>query len=811
MPISIHPKATLAFLCLLLFVCSGAIAQSGVYIDHVLDKQSLIVNTTKGRLTLTAYGPAAMEAFYQRDHLKQLPSYAIAAAPAKTDINLKDSRDQLIFSTPELRAVIDKQPFRIAYFRDGKRLFAEEEGFFAHDALRGFRFSLDKDEKLLGGGQRVLGMNRRGHRLPLYNRAAYGYTTEARQMYFSLPAVMSSKKYILLFDNSARGAMDLGHSDADILQFEAVAGRTAYLVVAADTYPQLIENYVALTGRQPLPPRWAFGNYASRFGYRTETEARATVQKFIDEGFPLDAIVLDIYWFGPDIQGHMGNLDWDREAFPTPEKMLADFKAKGVNTVLITEPFILTTSKRWDEAVVEGALALNPGGKPKRFDFYFGNTGLVDVFDERSADWFWSIYRGLMQQGVEGWWGDLGEPEVHPSDTLHSAGSAEEIHNAYGHRWAELLFSRHQRDYPDKRPFIMMRAGFAGSQRFGMIPWSGDVSRSWDGLKPQVELALQMGLFGFGYSHSDLGGFAGGETFDREMYIRWLQYGVFQPVYRPHAQEHIAPEPVFHDRLTRDILRDYVKLRYRLLPYNYTLAYENATTGMPMMRPLFFEDETDSQLIDRTDAYLWGDAFLVAPVVEPGVEAVQLSLPAGIWFDYWRGERYRGKREVSVPVTLETLPVLVRAGSFIPMVEPVQSTKDYSSQRLQLHYYADRSVRKAEGSMYEDDGKTHRAIEKQQFELLRFEARQRHKSLAFNFSRQTRGYTGMPAQRDMLLTVHNWTAAVRRVAAGDSDLPLIASAGDFAGADRGAYYDGETRRLAIKFPWDGAALELHIK
>ena len=234
-------------------------------------------------------------------------------------------------------------------------------------------------------------------------------------------------------------------------------------------------------------------------------------------------------------------------------------------------------------------LAKTPTGQPRRFDFYFGNTGLVDVFDENAQQWFWEPYEMLFEQGVAATWGDLGEPEVHPGDALHWLSDSEiqatgdEIHNVYGHIWAKMVYENQVRQYPDMRPLILMRSGFAGSQRYGMGPWTGDVSRSWGGLKPQIELSLQMSMFGLAYNHSDLGGFAGGEKFDKELYIRWLQYGVFQPVYRPHAQEHIAAEPVFHDRETRDIVRDYIKLRYRLLPYNYTLAYDNSTTGMPLM------------------------------------------------------------------------------------------------------------------------------------------------------------------------------------------------------------------------------------
>ncbi len=745
----------------------GASADFGHYRSHEVEGNMLTVVSDIGELRVTAVDDSALEIHYLEDGIKQLPSFAIASANPASGLvpTVSESELALIFKIDGITAIVEKSPLRIDFFRDGKPLVAEEHGYFAYETVRGFRFALDSDEKILGGGQRVMGMDRRGRRMPLYNKAHYGYTTESEQMYFSLPAVMSSDKYMIVFDNSASGWLDIGSTEKDVLQFEAVAGRTAYIVIAGDSYPNLVENYTDVTGKQPLPPRWAFGNFASRFGYRTERETRDVVHRFQKKKIPLDAIILDLYWFGPDIKGHMGNLDWDRDAFPNPEQMIADFERDGIKTIAITEPFVLRTSKRWESAVDSEALASNATGSPKTFDFYFGNTGLIDVFDKQAQDWFWKPYEMLFAQGSAGTWGDLGEPEVHPGDSLHflsDAGvqaSGDEIHNAYGHTWARMVYERQVEQYPKLRPLIMMRSGFAGSQRYGMVPWTGDVSREWDGLKPQIELSLQMSLFGLAYTHSDLGGFAGGESFDKEMYIRWLQYGVFQPVYRPHAQDHIAPEPVFHDRETRNIVRDFIKLRYRLLPYNYTLAYENSTTGMPLMRPVFFEDENDASLIDEKDSYLWGDAFFVAPVMDPGAASVRTQLPNGVWFDFWNGQRYRGGSEVEIPVTLETIPVLVRAGSFVPMTEEILTTRDYSSESLTLHYYADASVEQSSGRMFEDDGETRGNIEDGRFELLEFEATQSGDYLRLDLSRSG-AYAEMPARRKLEIVIHNWQSDV---------------------------------------------------
>ncbi|MCW8834213.1 MAG: DUF5110 domain-containing protein [Colwellia sp.] len=812
-----------------LFVqCTAFAYVDNSYLGHQLTADSLVITTEQGEVRLSAYGKEAIEVHYSlskkaqnalAENAANLPSFAIKETATKQLFTLASNEKTIEFSSNKLSAVITKSPFSIAFYKkhDNKNqlLPKEEAGFFVGNAIeneqqynvQGFRFNLADNEKLLGGGERVLGMDRRGHRMPLYNRAHYGYETQSNQMNFSLPAVLSSNKYILLFDNSAKGWMDLGKSEQNIMQFEAVSGRMAYIVFTGDTYPQLLNNYVEVTGKQPMPPRWALGNYASRFGYRSESEVRDTVNKFVELDFPLDALILDLYWFGKDIKGHMGNLTWDKAAFPTPEKMMADIKAQGVNTILITEPFVLTNSKKFPDAEKNQALAKNEDGAPKRFDFYFGNTSLIDVFNDKGKNWFNDIYKTLFQQGVTGWWGDLGEPEVHPSDTIHTLENGnlvngDAIHNVYGHQWAKMVYENQLTLAPNKRPFILMRSGFAGSQRYGMIPWTGDVNRTWGGLKPQVELSLQMGVLGMGYTHSDLGGFAGGEKFDKEMYIRWLQYGVFQPIYRPHAQDNIAPEVVFHDKDTQDILRKFIKLRYNLLPYNYTLAYQNSNTGMPLMRPLFFEQDLENEailsLMNNATSYLWGDAFLVTPVVDAGIKSVSVPLPKGVWFDYFTGVKHQGNQTVNIATNLETLPVLVRAGSFIPMIDDIQSTKDYDSSKLTLHYYADESVKNSTGEMYEDDGETFQANTQGIFELLSFKANQQSGKLAIQLSRNDNHYVGMPKRRDMTLVIHNWQSQPTKVMVGKKQ-------------SRNIDWDKKTQTLTVKFNWQHQDLTLDVQ
>jgi len=685
------------------------------------------IATSDGRYLIKPYAPNIVETSFvpsAEEGMPQAASHAVVLQAGQVPVQVQEDAARIVLATAGITVTVEKSPFRIGYSYKGKPLVAEKRGYGRGDKLESIEFAVDGGEALYGAGSRAVGMNRRGYRFPLYNKASYGFGNHAEQMGYGIPMALSSKRYAIHFDNPQAGYLDLDSRKDGTLRFEAIGGPKTYQVVAGDDWAQIMDGYTRLTGRQPLPPRWAFGNFASRFGYHTELETRAVVDKFIADGIPLDAVVLDLYWFGKTVKGTMGNLAWDRDNFPQPEKMMADFLQKGVRTVLITEPFILTTSKRWNEASQKGVLATGSDGKPLSYDFYFGNTGLVDVFKPEAQAWFWNIYKTLKSGGVAGWWGDLGEPEVHPAEARHAAGTADQVHNIYGHEWARLIHDGYARDYPEERPFILMRSGYSGSQRFGMIPWSGDVSRGWGGLQSQMEISLQMGMQGQAWMHSDLGGFAG-PTLDDELYVRWLQYGVFQPLFRPHAQEEVAAEPVFREPKTRALAREAVRLRYAMLPYNYTIAFENSRSGMPMMRPMLFEEQDEEAAAAISSTYLWGPSLLVAPVVEPGATRKEVHFPdkGSVWFDFYTDEPHRGGITEVVKPVADHIPTYVRAGAFVPLAKVVQSTRDYSTRALDLHYWHDASVKASSGQLYDDDGKTPNAFDAGKYELVRFGSR----------------------------------------------------------------------------------------
>lgn len=611
------------------------------------------------------------------------------------------------------------QPFDISYFYKSTEV-SEARGYYFEQTPK-IEFDLSAEEQLMGAGARSLGMNRRGYRLQLYNRAHYGYETHSELMNFTMPIVLSDKGYAIHFDNPQIGWLDLDSKKENKLTYEVIGGPMRYQVVFSDNWKDLTTSLTALLGRQPMPARWTLGNFSSRFGYHSEAEAKQVVAAFKKEQIPLDAIVFDLYWFGKDIQGTLGNFEFYRDSFPNGEQMIADFRSQNVKTVLITEPFVLTTSKTWKEAEQKKLLGTDSLGSAFRYDFYFGNTGLIDLYKPEARVWFWEIYKKLHAYGVAGFWGDLGEPEVHPTKLKHGDKWADEVHNIYGHDWARLLYDGYRKEYPTERPFILMRAGYSGSQRYGMVPWSGDVNRTWGGLKPQMEISMQMGLQGMAYMHSDLGGFAGANN-DPELYVRWLQYGVFQPIFRPHAQQEVASEAVFKDEQTKALAKAAIELRYQLLPYNYSLAYENATTGIPLLRPIFMEFPTAKWSFSETETYMWGPSFLVHAITDSmsssKEKVYKTNLPANAsWFDFHTGclvvkskVNMTNNGNYNVVYTtkmLDYIPIFVRSGSFIPMSPVVQATENYRDTAVILHFYIDPQAEETSSFIwYEDDGYT---------------------------------------------------------------------------------------------------------
>ena len=500
------------FIGFLLLATCGVFAQNAEreLTGLIQDGNKISITTNDGAYSITFYTEDIVETtFVPKGQTFKQESHAVVLEPSRVELVAHTSNGRTGIMSDGISLIITHKPFQISYSYDGKYLISEKLGYQKKEDLETIQFNLTKDEVLYGGGSRALGMNRRGNRLQLYNKAHYGYAERSELLNYTMPIVVSSEMYMIHFDNAPIGYLDMDSKKDNTLSYETISGRKTYQIIAGESWLDMLNHYTDLTGKQPLPPRWALGNFSSRFGYHSQAETEHTVAKFKEDRIPVDAVILDLFWFGKEIQGTLGNFKVYKDSFPDMKGMVKKFNDQNVKTVFITEPFVLKTSSRWEEALQKDVLAKDSIGKAHPFQFYFGDGGIIDVYTERGRDWFWDRYKEIIDLGVQGLWGDLGEPEAHPSTVIHATGTADEVHNIYGHDWAKLVHEGYKKDYPDTRPFILMRAGYSGSQRFGLIPWTGDVSRSWGGLKPQPEIALQMGMQGIGYMHSDLGGFAG--------------------------------------------------------------------------------------------------------------------------------------------------------------------------------------------------------------------------------------------------------------------------------------------------------------
>lgn len=759
----------------------------GRYASHSLQGRILTVVATDGsHRQVQSWAPGVVKISYfapGRLPLADSSASVVQAAEASQPSSsfLSATATSLRLRLPDgLTVVIQKESLRMSLLRGKTPLLREASAAFSRRAITaatattaaippsridelagtGVRFALVPGERLYGTGARALPLDRRGYRLALYNQAHYGYQNDEQNLNVTLPVVRSSRGYLLLFDHYAAGYLDLGHQRPDALEY-GVEGLNSlsYFIVTGRNEAEILNHYTRLTGRQPLPPRWALGLIQSRFGYRSQAEVLAVAERMHRADFPLDGLVLDLYWFGGTTR--QGDFAWDAAHFPDPAGMMRTLRARGVHTLLISEPYVMRTSRNDSLVRTQALVGTTAAGRPYTVgSFWAGPASILDVFKPQTRTWLWTQYQRLHDQGVAGWWSDLGEPENHPEAMHHQLGPTRQVHNAYGHRWAQLFQDNYQRTYPDERLFNLARSGWAGMQRNSVFPWSGDVNRSWSGLQAQVAIMVGMGQAGVGYMHSDAGGFGANAVQDPELYTRWLQLAALCPIMRPHSDEVVPPEPYTYPEPYQGIVRRYAHLRYELLPYLYTLAAQNTLTGAPLTRALDYDPSwppTDSAAVPSSftesaappsDQYLLGPHLLVAPVSQPGQRRRNVVLPAtpGGWVDFTSGQSLSGGQTVGLPAALGQVPLLARAGAFVPMTAYRSSTAAYRPDTLRVRYFPDPQVPTSEFEVYEDDGHSAQALAQHQYTLIKFAGKYFEDQVIISAS-LTGTYPGAPTAR----------------------------------------------------------------
>lgn len=783
---------------------NAASGKEGIY-EVTTPKGTVIVQPLSAEIFRVTTIPAG-------ETLSFRSSQSAILSPGTKDISVTQSPEAFTVYSPTTSVRVDKVTGNITFHDSvGNLILSENGGVDNSGKIKTVSFDGDSEDIFYGAGERGHKLNLNGDTLVMYNRQNYGYTgTDPRisQMGITAPYFASGSGYGVLFDDYNDARLILG--DTISYTSDTPHPLSYYFINGNGTLSGVTEGYTLLTGRQDLPPFWSLGYITSKYGYRNQKEAVGAIDTLRNNGYPVDGIVLDLYWYG--VETDMGRLAWDEKQFPDHRKMLADLKEKGVNTVLISQPYINKKGAidNYNFLKSKGMLVRDSAGGTHDVTTWVGDAGMFDMSNPDTREWLWNRLKGLTTEGVAGWWGDLGEPEVHPLSAMHANGeSAAQYHNVYGNEWSRLIYEGLRKDFPEMRPLLMMRGGTAGLQRYSVFPWTTDVSRSWGGLTPQINLMLSSGLSGLGYMSSDLGGFAvdPANPRDEELYVRWVQMGAFTPVMRTHAQ--YEPEP-YHYPQQEEILKKFIKMRYEWLPYNYTLAYENAAFGYPLARPLnFFGSGDDSQkYASISDEYLWGNEILIAPVMEAGATRRKVVFPEGEWIN-WNDPRlhYKGRSEATVEAPLDILPMFVKAGSFVPLyMESIGNVTQYDPTFLTVKYFP--SAENTRYVLFDDDRKSPESLSEGKYQLTTFTGESTPLETVITISAKG-SYPGMPELRMLTFEIEN---ADHPSSVSLSDGSPMPEAGSPKGIRQyGWSYDTDSRTLYVRFPYNYNPLTLTIR
>lgn len=649
-------------------------------------------------------------------------SFAVVE-PGWAPLQLKETAETLELSTPSLLLVVRRNPLRLAFFESNGDLLNRDHPHrgMGFDRGRGIVCkSILDDERHFGFGEKTGGLNKRGTRMAMWN-TDMPYTVKWDPLYASVPWMMVTRPgrcYGLFFDNPAKCFFDLGDSDAWSSTYRVEAGEIVYYVIRGPRPAQVVERFTALTGRMPMPPLWSLGHHQSRWGYKDETEIRRLAETFLAKNIPTDAIHLDIHW----MRGYRV-FEFHPRRFAEPKKLAADVGKQGFRLVTIVDPGV-KKDPDWDTYLQgrdQGYFCQREGGGEFRARVWPGASAFPDFVQPQVRDWWAGLHRKLVENGISGVWNDMNDPSCWTLDVrtknmvlalrplrhprmVHREGERTVAHlerrNVYGHLMCQASRQGLEQARPGERPFVLTRSGYAGTQRFAAL-WTGDNSSTFSHLALSLPMLLNLGLSGMPFVGPDIGGFMW--NCSPELYARWVQLGAFYPFCRTHCAYGMKrQEPWSFGPEVEAIARDYLALRYRLIPSLYGLFRTAHETGLPVWRPLFLEFPDDPPSAEIEDQVMVGSSLLLAPVLDKGWESRWVYLPPGGWTDYWTGERQQGPATISRETPLALLPIYVREGATLFWQPPTRRLEGFKPDRITLDIFP--AEHESASVLYEDDG-----------------------------------------------------------------------------------------------------------
>ncbi len=676
-----------------------------------IEGQNVFINTDVAFVQATVYSPSIIRIRMDKQALKKDFSYAVVGKVEQAKVSILQTDNDITIITDSLKAIFTKRPYSISFYTlDGTVISEDEKGLttsWVGDEVTTYK-KMQEGERFVGLGEKVGDLDRKGSGYSNWNTDAYGYDLYRDPLYTTIPfyiGIHHNVNYGIFMDNTFQSDFNFGASNNRFSSFGARGGEMNYYFIYHKTVADIIKSYTSLTGRMKMPPLWSLGYQQCRYTYYPDTEVLRIAQTLREKKIPADGITLDIHYMDK-----YQLFTWDAARFPNPKLMTDKLKSMGFKTTVIVDPGIKVVpgAPAFDRGVAADAFIKYPDGK-----FYTGQVwpGWCHFTDYTSAigrKYWRNESKFFVDNGVSGVWNDMNEiatwGQKMPSNVLFDfegrKASHLEAHNVYGLQMAKTSYEGF-RAHSTERPFVLTRAGYAGLQRYSAL-WTGDNRAEDNHMMLGVRLINSLGLSGVSFTGMDIGGFTGNGS--PALFNRWTQLGAFMPYFRNHTAVNTkSAEPwTFGEEIT-DVARNYINLRYTLMPYIYSSFYESTQSGLPVNRSLVFENAFDNNIYNNSfqNQFLFGQSIMVAPV-ESGKDFMKVYFPKGNWYNLYNDEMYEGAKEKMIELTTAKLPAYVKESSIIPMQSLVQTTAIAPTDTLVVHIYKGSVVNSF--VYYEDDG-----------------------------------------------------------------------------------------------------------
>lgn len=636
-----------------------------------------------------------------------------------TDFKLEESKSVLLINTGTFLINVDKRDLKLVFTdlagniinRDNKGFSCVENKEYGGCTVKVSK-TIQEGEYFYGMGDKTTHLNLRGKRVTNWGMDTYGFKKGEDPIYKAIPFYLGlhhGRSYGIFLDNTFKSQFDFGTVDNAELVFKADGGEMRYYFINGPALTDVVKRYTQLTGVPEMPPMWTLGYHQSKWSYNTVAKVEEITSKMRSLEIPCDAIYLDI-----DYMDKFKCFTWDSKNFPSPEEMIENLKADGFKTVVIINPGIKEDASYdiFTEGLEKNYFCRRTDGDYFKGKVWPDSCFFPDFTHPEVREWWSNLFYDLVgKKGVKGIWVDMNEPalletegKTFTSDVRHNYDghpcSHRKAHNIYGDQMAKATLKGVKRFDPNSRPFVISRSAFAGTQKYA-ASWTGDNIATWEHLWLALVQCQRMSVSGFSFIGSDIGGFI--EIPTPELYIRWFQLAVFHPFFRKHnSGDYGDQEPWSFGEDTLKVVKEYIALRYRLLPYIYTAFYRYKNEYEPMISPISLIDQSDEETLYRTEEFMFGRDILISPVIVPGANEKYVYLPKGVWYDYWSHKKYGGNQEIIVKTPLDQIPMFIREGAVIPFYPVMQYVGEKEIEQLNLHVFYGENEK--ESTLYEDEG-----------------------------------------------------------------------------------------------------------